>query len=57
MTFNLTGWPAAVVRSGTSPEGLPIGVQIVARPWNEHEALALAQYIEAALNGWPRPLL
>ena len=31
MTYNLTGWPAAVVRAGTSPEGLPIGVQVVAR--------------------------
>ena len=57
MTFNLTGWPVAVVRSGTSSEGLPIGVQIVARPWNEHEALALAQLIERALNDWPKPSL
>ena len=32
-TYNITGWPAAVVRGGTSSEGLPIGVQIVARPW------------------------
>jgi amidase len=57
MTFNLTGWPVVVVRAGTSPEGLPVGVQIVARPWNEHEALALAQYLERALNGWPKPQL
>ena len=26
---NSTGWPAAVVRAGTSPEKLPIGVQVV----------------------------
>ena len=32
---NLTGWPAAVVRGGTSPEGLPIGVQLIAAPWRE----------------------
>jgi amidase len=57
MTFNLTGWPVVVVRAGTSSEGLPIGVQIVARPWNEHEALALAQHIERALDGWQRPSL
>ncbi len=57
MTFNLTGWPVVVVRAGTSSEGLPIGVQIVARPWNEHEALALAHRIEGALNGWQRPAL
>src|SRR5712671_184862 len=33
--FNLLGTPAAVVPVGKSPEGLPIGVQIVARPWEE----------------------
>jgi amidase len=54
-TYNLTGWPAAVVRGGTSPEGLPIGVQVVARPWREDVALAVAQYIETALGGWKPP--
>ena len=39
MAFNLTGWPVVVLRAGTSPEGLPIGIQIVARPWHEHVAL------------------
>ena len=29
-TYNMTGWPAAVVRCGTSDGGLPIGVQVVA---------------------------
>ncbi|MBT5320201.1 MAG: amidase, partial [Chloroflexi bacterium] len=33
--YNMTGWPVAVVRANTSPEGLPVGVQIVARPWRE----------------------
>jgi amidase len=45
-TYNLTGWPAAVVRAGTSPEGLPIGVQIVANPWREDVALKVAQFVE-----------
>src|SRR3989304_3142214 len=44
---NLTGWPAAVVRGGTSPEGLPIGIQVVAPPWRGDLALAGAQGIEA----------
>ena len=57
MTYNLTGWPAAVVRAGTSPEGLPIGVQIVARPWREDVALAVAAKIERALGGYQRPPL
>jgi amidase len=55
--YNLTGWPGAVVRGGTSPEGLPIGVQLVARPWREDVALAVAQYLEGALGGWQRPPL
>ena len=41
--YNLTGWPGVVVRGGTSPEGLPIGVQVIARPWREDVALAVAQ--------------
>jgi amidase len=54
--YNLTGWPGAVVRVGTSPEGLPIGVQVVARPWREDVALAVAQHLETVLGGWQRPL-
>jgi amidase len=55
MTYNLTGWPAVVVRGGTSPDGLPIGVQVVARPWREDVALAVAQQIETISGGWQRP--
>ena len=43
MAFNLTGWPAAVVRCGTASEGLPIGVQIVGPPWREDVVLAVAR--------------
>jgi amidase len=57
MTYNLTGWPAAVVRAGTSPEGLPIGIQIVTRPGREDIALAVAKHIEAAHGGYQRPEL
>ena len=55
--YNMTGWPVAVVRAGTSGEGLPIGVQIVARPWREDVALALAAIIEEATGGWVPPAL
>jgi amidase len=57
LPFSLTGWPCVVVRAGTSPEGLPIGVQIVARPWREEVALVVAQHLETALYGWQRPPL
>jgi amidase len=54
-TYNLTGYPAAVVRAGTSLEGLPIGVQIVANPWREDVALKVAQFVEEAFGGWQKP--
>jgi amidase len=56
-TYNLTGWPGVVVRAGTSPEGLPIGVQILAKPWREDVALAVAQFVEAEFGGWQPPPL
>ena len=52
MTYNMTGWPAAVVRGGTSPDGLPIGVQIVAPPCREDIALAVAGYLEKTFGGF-----
>ena len=55
--FNLLGFPAAVVPIGFSPEGLPIGVQIVGRPWEEELVLAVAAVIESECGGWRRPPL
>jgi Asp-tRNA(Asn)/Glu-tRNA(Gln) amidotransferase A subunit family amidase len=47
-TFNVYGLPVACVPAGRSPEGLPIGVQIIGRPFAEAEVLAAARVIEAA---------
>jgi amidase len=62
MAYNVAGWPAAVVRCGTSDVGLPIGVQVVAAPWREDIALAVAARLEREFGGWkamhqsePRP--
>ena len=57
MIYNMTGWPGAVVRAGTSSDGLPLGVQLVARPWREDVALASAAEVERATGGWQRPSL
>jgi amidase len=54
MAFNLTGWPSTVVRCGTSSEGLPTGVQVVAPPWREDVSLAVAQHLQSELKGWSR---
>jgi Asp-tRNA(Asn)/Glu-tRNA(Gln) amidotransferase A subunit family amidase len=53
--FNLLGNPAAVVPVGRSPEGLPIGVQIVGRPWEEEQVLAVAAALEKECGAWRRP--
>ena len=44
--FNLLGFPGAVVPVGRSPEGLPVGVQIVGRAWEEESVLAVAAAVE-----------
>ena len=53
--FNLLGNPAAVVPVGQSPDGLPIGVQIVGRPFEDELVLSVAAKIEQALGGWKAP--
>ena len=40
MTHNLTGWPAGVVSVGNTDAGLPIGVQLAAKPFHDHLVLA-----------------
>jgi len=53
--FNLLGTPAAVVPAGQSPEGLPIGVQITARPWEEELVLSVAAELESHRGEWRAP--
>ena len=54
---NLLGWPGVSVRAGSSAEGLPVGVQVVAAPWREDVALALAQQVETLMGGFQPPPL
>ena len=53
--FNLLGGPAAVVPVGMSPEGLPIGVQVAGRPFEDERVLGVAAAIEAAFGYKPPP--
>jgi amidase len=48
--FNLLGNPAVVAPVGRSPEGLPIGVQVVGRPWEDEIVLAVAEELEIAVG-------
>jgi len=54
--FNSLAAPAAVVPVGRSPEGLPIGVQIVARPFEDETALGVASVVDAAFGFQPPPM-
>jgi amidase len=48
--FNVLGGPAAVVPVGHSPEGLPIGVQIAARPFEDEIVLGIAGIVDRAFG-------
>jgi len=53
--FNLLGNPAAVVPLSQTAGGLPVGVQIVGRPWAEEEVLSVATMLEHECGGWREP--
>jgi amidase len=56
LPYSLTGQPVALVRAGTSAEGLPLGVQIAAGNWRDHLAVAGARFLEVAAGPWDMPL-
>lgn len=57
MAWNLAGYPAATVRCAEAG-GLPINVQVVAKPWRELAALSVCNLIEEQFGGWkPSPLM
>jgi Asp-tRNA(Asn)/Glu-tRNA(Gln) amidotransferase A subunit family amidase len=51
-SISVLGLPAAVVPCGSSREGLPVGVQVVGRPFRDHEVLAVAAALEASFGPW-----
>ena len=53
--LNLAGFPGVSVPMGKSEAGLPIGVQIVGRPFEDELALAAAERLEEARGPWQRP--
>jgi aspartyl-tRNA(Asn)/glutamyl-tRNA(Gln) amidotransferase subunit A len=51
MPFNVTGSPALAVPIGLAGNGLPIGLQIVGRPFDEAMVLRIGRAVEQ-LSGW-----
>jgi amidase len=54
--FNALASPAAVVPVGRSPEGLPIGVQVAGRPFEDELVLAVAGELDRAFGYRPPPM-
>jgi Asp-tRNA(Asn)/Glu-tRNA(Gln) amidotransferase A subunit family amidase len=55
--LNLVGFPGVTVPMGQSPEGLPIGVQLIGRPFEDEFVLSVAQELESARGAWLSPPL
>jgi len=55
--LNLTGFPGASVPVALSNDGLPIGVQVIGRPFEDELVLAVAEAIEQPRGPWQAPML
>jgi Asp-tRNA(Asn)/Glu-tRNA(Gln) amidotransferase A subunit family amidase len=53
--LNLAGFPGVAVPVGKSREGLPIGVQVIGRPYEEELILAVGEAIEQGRESWEAP--
>jgi amidase len=55
MLFNLTGHPVVVIPIGQNKAGLPIGIQIVGKRWQDLELLAIAKQIDQVIGNFQHP--
>ncbi len=55
VTVNMAGLPGIAVPSGSSVEGLPLGLQLIGRPFEEDTLFSLAEVIERSAPPAPRP--
>lgn len=52
---NIAGLPSTAVPTGTSSDGRPVGVQVIAAPYMDRLCLAVAAELEKAFGGWQAP--
>lgn len=57
MLFNILGLPAVSCPVGRDKNGMPIGVQLIAAPFQERLLVQAAKQIELAFGGWKQPML
>jgi Asp-tRNA(Asn)/Glu-tRNA(Gln) amidotransferase A subunit family amidase len=54
-TFNVFDLPVVTIPTTRTKAGLPIGIQIIGRPFEEEIIFAAAAIVENALGGWQAP--
>ena len=55
VTVNLAGLPGISVPAGLDPKGLPLGLQLIGKPWEEGDLLNTAFALEKALGFNAKP--
>lgn len=56
MLFNILGFPSTQVPMGLNQHGLPIGIQVIAAPYQDKLTLHIAAELESAFGGWIPPI-
>ena len=55
VTVNLAGLPGIAVPAGLDAQGLPLGLQLIGRPWEEGDLLDVAFALERAADFAAKP--
>jgi aspartyl-tRNA(Asn)/glutamyl-tRNA(Gln) amidotransferase subunit A len=55
VTVNLAGLPAIALPAGLDRQGLPLGLQLIGRPWEEGDLLNVARSLEIAAGFVAKP--
>jgi aspartyl-tRNA(Asn)/glutamyl-tRNA(Gln) amidotransferase subunit A len=55
VTVNMAGLPGLVAPAGLSSDGLPLGLQLIGRPFDEETLFALGETIEQSAGRMPLP--
>ena len=55
VTVNLAGLPGVAVPAGIDKQGLPLGLQLIGRPWEEGDLLNIAYALEGAAGFVAKP--
>ena len=56
VTVNLAGLPGISVPAGLNSEGLPLGLQLIGRPWEEGDLMNIAHTLESATGFVEKPV-